>query len=62
MTRARARRVDDAIVHFMIKSIEGPAQIEEGKAQVEEKEPKFMIIIQASDSGTIKYEENKEFH
>jgi translation initiation factor IF-1 len=60
MTRARARRVDDAIVHFMIKSIEGPAQIEEGKAQVEEKEPKFMIIIQACDSGTIKYEESED--
>jgi translation initiation factor IF-1 len=60
MTRARARRVNDTIVHFMIKSIEGPAQIEEGKAQVEEKEPKFMIIIQACDSGTIKYEESED--
>jgi hypothetical protein len=58
MTRARARRVNDTIVHFMIKSIEGPAQIEEGKAQVEEKEPKFMIIIKACDSGKIKYKKS----
>jgi hypothetical protein len=60
MTRARERRVNDAIVHFMIKSIEGSAQIEERGAQVEEKEPKFMINIQASDSGTIRHEESGE--
>lgn len=54
MTRARARRVNDALVHFIIKSIEGSAQVEEGVAQVEEKEPKFIIIIQECDSGTIK--------
>jgi hypothetical protein len=39
----------------MIKSIEGPTQIEEGMTQIEEKEPKFMIIIQACDSVTIKH-------
>ncbi|RHN45464.1 hypothetical protein MtrunA17_Chr7g0231511 [Medicago truncatula] len=54
MTRARARRVNDALVHFIIKSIEGSAQVEEGVAQVEEKEPKFIIIIQECDSGIIK--------
>lgn len=58
MTRARARRVNDALVHFIIKSIEGPAQIEEGLAQVEEKEPKFVFIIQACDSGTIKHKKS----
>lgn len=42
MTRARARRVNDALVHFMIKSIECMGQIEE-------KEPKFILIIQACD-------------
>jgi hypothetical protein len=42
----------------MIKSIEGPAQIEEGKAQVEEKEPKFIIIIQECDSATIKHKKS----
>ena len=42
MTRARARRVNDALVHFMIKSIECMGQIEE-------KELKFILIIQACD-------------
>lgn len=42
MTRARERRVNDALVHFMIKSIECMGQIEE-------KEPKFILIIQACD-------------
>jgi hypothetical protein len=37
MTRTSARRVNDALVHFMIKSIEGPTQIEEGMTQIEEK-------------------------
>ncbi|CAJ2650467.1 unnamed protein product [Trifolium pratense] len=51
MTRARARRVNDALVHFMIKSIEGPAQVDEDLAQIEEKESKLKIIIQACDGG-----------
>jgi len=55
MTRARARRVNDALVHFMIKSNEGSAQVEEGLAQIVEKEPKFKIIIQACDSGIINH-------
>ncbi|CAJ2645713.1 unnamed protein product [Trifolium pratense] len=47
MKRACARRINDVLVHFMIKSIEGPAQVDEGLAQIEEKEPKLKIIIQA---------------
>ncbi|KAI5432507.1 Cellulose synthase A catalytic subunit 8 [UDP-forming] [Lathyrus oleraceus] len=42
MTRERERRVNDALVHFMIKSIACMSQIEE-------KEPKFILIIQACD-------------
>jgi hypothetical protein len=58
MIRARARRVNDALVHFMIKSIEGPTQIKEDITQVEAKEPKFIIIIQECDSGTIKHKKS----
>jgi hypothetical protein len=41
MIRARARRVNDALVQFMIKLIEGSAQIEEGMTQVGKKKPKL---------------------
>ena len=41
-TRARARRVNDALNQFMIKSLEG-------LEQVQGNEPKFIILIQIHD-------------
>jgi hypothetical protein len=45
MKRTRVTRVNGVLVHIMIKSIEGWIQIAEDMTQVEEKEPKFTIII-----------------
>jgi hypothetical protein len=44
MTRANARRVNDTLVQFMTKSMEGVDQ-------VQGKEPKFMLTIQVHDQG-----------
>ena len=42
MTRARARRVDDALNQFMTKSLEG-------LEQVQGNDPKFIFLIQIHD-------------
>jgi len=42
MTRARARRVNDALNQFMIKSLEG-------LERVQGNEPKFILLIQIHD-------------